>query len=217
MGLLDWFRRRRTIPITCWLDEPSRLRGFTRGVSEDLTRQDRVIVVAHFKDALVTAGQHLANAGIAFETRDRWLPVDTQNLLAGPGPVVATLARALPDLTDVKQRPSPAANATRVALRVFDLHVLADENARIMGFAQGLPSRSRISASVSFDDPVMRTFASPWVKTMMSTLGLKEDQSIESPMVSRALHRALQKLAKKATGNVPCDSIEEWMRRNLPQ
>ena len=80
-----------------------------------------------------------------------------------------------------------------------------------------LPTKTTVAASVSFDDHVMQKFASPWVKTMMSRMGLKDDLPIDSPMVSRGLHRALQKLAKKALSNMRSDSIEEWMRHNLPR
>jgi hypothetical protein len=102
-----------------------------------------------------------------------------------------------------------------VSLRLCGLHVLPAANERVERFARTVPARTRVAVAVSFDDPIMQEFASPWVKSMLAGLGLRADKPIENAMVSKGLQRALQKLAKRATGNVPCDSLQEWMQRNL--
>jgi hypothetical protein len=216
MGLLDWFRRRRTIPITCWLDEPSRLRGFARAVVDDLAGGQRVLVVAHFKEALLQAGQQLAAAGIAFQTKARWSAADTHQLLTSPPrTVMAVLAKTLPDVPEDSRDRSSRVDGPTISLRVSDLHVLREENDRILRFAGSLPAPTRIAAAVSFDDPIMAAFGSPWLKPMMSRMGMKADDPIHDAMVTRGLERALKKLAAKASGNLPTDSIREWMKHNL--
>ncbi|MBL8726873.1 MAG: hypothetical protein JNM25_00490 [Planctomycetes bacterium] len=216
MGFFDWLRSRPTLGITCWLDDGSRARGFVRALEADRARGDRVLVVGQFPAALLRTGEQLAAAGIPFTTQSRWTEADTQQLPAqAPGTVVAVLARSLPDVPEGRARPQPPANAANVSVRLCDLHVLADENDRVERFARSLPARVRVAASVSFDDAIMAEFASPWVKAMMQRMGLKEDVPIDSPMVTKGLRRALQKLGKRATGNVPCDSVQEWMLRNL--
>lgn len=215
MGFFDWLRPRPQIAITCWLDEGSRARGFVRAVQDDLLRGMHVIVAAHFADALVQAGQALAAHAIRVVTIDRWTGAETRRL-AGPasGAPFAVLASRLPDGAEGRIDAGDPAGA-HISLRLCDLHVLAAENDRVVRFARSLPGRVDVRAAVSFDDPVMATFASPWVKSMMATMGLREDQSIDSPMVTKGLVRALRKLERKVTGNAPCDSLQEWMQRNL--
>lgn len=216
MGFLDWFRRRRTIPITCWLDEPSRLRGFARAIADDLARGQRVLVVAHFKEALLQASQQLAGAGVPFQPKASWTAADTRQLLTSPPrTVMAVLAKTLPDVVEDPRDRSSRVDGPTISLRVSDLHVLAEENERILRFAGSLPAPTRVAASVSFDDPIMATSAGPWVKTMMSRMGMKADEPIDNAMVSSGLERALKKLAARATGNLPTDSIREWMKHNL--
>lgn len=216
MGLFDWFRRRRRPPITLWLDNDSQLRGFVDAVADDVESGQAVLVVAHFKEKLVEVGRALAEAGIEFELRSEWTPSDTQQLCSGNASVKAVLAAALPDLPEVRSYPGPA-HVPSVSVRLVDMHVMDEENLRVERFTAGLSAPAQISASLSFDDPVMEVFAKPWVKTMMVRMGLTADQPIDSPMVDKGLRRALQKLAKTATGNVPCDSLPEWLRRNMPQ
>src|SRR5262245_23232268 len=140
MGFLDWLRRRRTIPITCWLDESSRLDGFTRAVADDLGRGQRVLVVAHFKEALLEAGHQLAAAGIAFQTRTSWTAADTRQLLTSPPrTVLAVLAKTLPVAVEESHDRASRPDGPIISLRVFDLHVLAEEHERILRFSSSLP------------------------------------------------------------------------------
>lgn len=216
MGLFDWLRPRPTFAISCWLDEGSRARGLLRAIEADRARGDRVLVVGQFPQALVQTGERLAAAGIPFATKARWTDADSQQLPAQPpGSVFAVLARCLPEVATDRAGAKPPADAPTVSVRMCDLHVLTAENERVERFARSLPAHTRVAASVSFDDPLMATFASPWVKSMLARMGLQEDAPIESPMVTKGLRRALQKLGKRATGNVPCDSLTAWMQRNL--
>lgn len=187
MGLFDWLWPRAPLGITCWLDEPSRLHGFVRDVAADRARGERVLVVGHFPQALVATGERLAAAGIPFVTKARRSDDDTRQLPA--------------------QTPG--------SVRLCDLHVLVAENDRVERFARSLPGGARVAASVSFDDPIMAEFASPWLRSMLERLGLRPDAPIDHPMVSKGLRRALQKLGRRASGNTPCDSLPEWMQRNL--
>jgi preprotein translocase subunit SecA len=47
-------------------------------------------------------------------------------------------------------------------------------------------------------------------------MGLKENEAIEHPMVSRALKNAQQKLEKQVLNEHTASSQEEWFRRNIP-
>jgi preprotein translocase subunit SecA len=57
---------------------------------------------------------------------------------------------------------------------------------------QGDPGETQFF--VSLEDKLMRIFASDMVKTMMGKLGIKEDEPIQSGMVSRALESAQEKI-----------------------
>src|SRR3546814_5637770 len=57
---------------------------------------------------------------------------------------------------------------------------------------QGDPGSSRFY--LSLEDNLMRIFAADWVQRVMAKLGLKEDDIIESPLVSKQIANAQRKV-----------------------
>jgi hypothetical protein len=67
------------------------------------------------------------------------------------------------------------------------------------------------------EDPLLKVFAGAWVQDVLRRLGMKEDQAIESRMVSCRIRSAQQKIEDGATGDVPAGSAEEWIEKNCPK
>lgn len=63
----------------------------------------------------------------------------------------------------------------------------------------------------------MKVFAGDWVKNVLNQLGMKEDEAIESQMVSRRIRKAQQKIEGRAKGTVDAESAAEWLDRNCPE
>src|SRR5690606_17533057 len=57
---------------------------------------------------------------------------------------------------------------------------------------QGDPGSSRFY--LSLEDNLMRAFAADWVQKVMAPMGLKEDDIIESPLVSKQIANAQRKV-----------------------
>ena len=60
---------------------------------------------------------------------------------------------------------------------------------------QGDPGSSRFY--LSLQDDLMRVFAGPWVEKVLKTMGLPEDEAIESRMVTRRLEAAQKKVEER--------------------
>lgn len=215
MGFMSWFRRRPVLPVAVWIDARSRREGLVGDVVADRDRGVGAIVVAHFEAALVQAGQDLAAAGVVFTTVPAGTAAMTQRLAGGGGgEVLLTLARALPE-SAAGPVVAAAARSRPWSVRLIELHVLAAANERVRAFAAALPGPAEVEAATAFDDPVMREFASPAVQRMMLALGLKPGEAIRSPMVSRAVARALAKLERRVGADRPAASLAEWLQQNL--
>lgn len=210
MGLLSWLfgRRRRDLPVSVWLDEPNRVAGLVRTVRADLAAGRTVVLVAHFAQGLIEAGQALAAAGVPLTTLTKWSSPDREPK------VLAILAKSLPR-HDPAAPPALEQSPATFTLRAAELHVLGAENERVVQFLDTLPKGTDASAFVSFDSPTMATFARPWVRAMMAKLGMRPDEPIDSPMVTRGFRKALAKLERRVAGDQPADSLAEWMQRNL--
>ncbi len=95
----------------------------------------------------------------------------------------------------------PDKDASEEVRALGGLHVIGTErheSRRIDNQLRGRAGRQGDPGStqffVSFDDDLMRVFASGRVKSMMQTLGMEEAVPIESKMVTRALEKAQQRV-----------------------
>ena len=76
---------------------------------------------------------------------------------------------------------------------VAERHPLPSVDDRLEEFASELPCRCRFSHHVSLEDAVMKVFAGDWVKNILRQMGMKEDEAIESQMVSRRIRQCSRK------------------------
>ena len=104
-----------------------------------------------------------------------------------------------------------------IDLIVGERHPLPSVDDRLAEFAGELPCRCRLSHHISLEDPVMKIFAGDWVQNILSKLGMKEDEAIESELVSRRVKHAQQKIEGKACGSLDADSASQWLENNCPE
>ncbi|QEG43764.1 preprotein translocase subunit SecA [Roseimaritima ulvae] len=62
----------------------------------------------------------------------------------------------------------------------------------------------------------MEVFAGEWVRNVLTKMGMKEDEAIESQMVSRRIRQAQQKIEGRSFGAVDAESAAEWLEKNCP-
>lgn len=201
MGLFDWLRgsssRLEIQDDLLWLTAAGRLAGIAASVRQSLAEQEppvAILLVAHFQDRFA----------------------ELQNLIEThqfPGCVTATTAEHLATL-NLSSEALPGTE--RVEIVVAERHPLWSRDERIVEFSKGLPCRCRLIHHDCMTDPVVREFAGEWVTKMLKQLGMKEDESFASRMVSRRLQAAQKILEEKIVSDQPADSAEEWLNRNLP-
>jgi len=198
MGLFDLFggtpSRFTELPDVIWLTKQAKLAGLARAVSEALggpEPPDAVLLVAHFRDRAADL-QKLVDDG----------------LIAGPVAVVTA------EELRGKTAGMSLDESRNILLVVGERHPLRSHDEAIADFARGLPCRSRLVHHVSLDEPLMKIFAGDWVQSMLKSLGMKEDEAIESAMVARRIKDAQQKIEERCRSDFPAGSAEEWMERN---
>lgn len=98
---------------------------------------------------------------------------------------------------------------------VAERHFLDSEDDRLIQFAEQLPCTSRIGQHVSLDDPLLEIFVGDTVRSMLEAIGLKDNESIDSPIVTRRIKATQKKLAARATSNTPAPSAAAWISANL--
>ena len=74
----------------------------------------------------------------------------------------------------------------------------------------------RINYFVSLDEPLLAKFAGSNIKELLLKMGMSEDESISHSMIDKAIMNLQEKLNKKTVYEYKADSIESWMKTNLP-
>lgn len=201
MGFFDWFRSSTTNVETeddiLWLTKQAKLRGILRGIEEQLGRTDppsAIVVVAQFKDCLADLEELFAEH-----------PID--------GSVACCLASELETLPRAGE---PPVGTAKFEIVVAERHLLPIHDAAVLKHARGLPDRCRVVQHQSLDDVLMRLFAREWVGSLLSKLGMTEEDPLQSRMVTSRIKRAQRELASRAFDDRPADSAEEWVQRNRP-
>jgi len=100
---------------------------------------------------------------------------------------------------------------------VGERHPLPSVDDRLEEFADELPCRCRFSHHVSLEDAVIKAFVGDWVRNMLTQMGMKKDEAIESHMVSRRIRVAQQKNEGRSFDTVYAESAAEWLEKNCPE
>lgn len=218
MPLFDWLFR--TSRLT---REPDRVfltrkaKWFALGETAARMRQkgECGVVIAHFPATLTEVGERLADHGVPTEIQEQPIrPTDLamrlsedrgEQFLLLPAPVLLGEDEQAPDV----------AGLPGVTVLVPEMHPLPDREQDVEAFAGQLPS-PRLMRFASLEDPVMKLFSGAGVEQILRQLGVKEDEEIQSQMLSRQIRRAQHKIAQQVETEVPARSVEEWMEENLP-
>ena len=199
MGLFDWFTstpsNTTVLDDVIWLTKEAKFKGIVQMVARNLVGDDRphtIILVAHFRDCLEEL-QKISESVTASR------------------PIIVASADAL---QSTRTSTISSDESRPMQIIIGERHPLPSHDDAVLEFAQALPSRCRLVHHVSLEDPLMRAFSGGWVEGMLKSLGMAEDEAIESKMVARQIKAAQQKLAKQCQTDFPAESAEKWMERN---
>jgi len=178
-----------------WISQNAKFKGLARELVERPNRDSvAILLVGHFADTL----EKLTAVTGAYQ---------------GNFPVMATLANQM--TVDIASKLS-LGPADIIELIVAERHPLSSADDRLLQFAEELPCRCRVSHHLALDDPLLKQFVGEWLAGILESLGMTEDEAVESNMVSRRVKQAQQKIESSALGNRDADSAEEWFKENMP-
>ena len=67
----------------------------------------------------------------------------------------------------------------------------------------------------SFDDPLLTRFGAVKTVELINNLGIKEDEMISSPMITKAITRIQKKIGSIVKFEIRTFSMEDWFEQNL--
>lgn len=175
-----------------WMTQNAKLSGIKQQIRQS-SDSAAILLVAHFEETLQQLRSMIADYHTA---------TSVQLILAE-------------DLESDTARLNPEENSV-IDLIVAERHPLKSADDALLLIAEGMPCRFRVTYHVSLEDPLFKLFLSGSLKNLLEQLGMKEDEPIESPMVSRSVKKAQQRVEKQAFGNSRAKSAAEWLEMNMP-
>ncbi|MCA8999958.1 MAG: hypothetical protein KDA80_23380 [Planctomycetaceae bacterium] len=215
-SIVDLFsgRNRKVQPSDeIWMTDQAMWTGFSDALSHPDTRIR--IVTAHFPDDLGGAVEAMQSRRIPFRV---WIAPPSReaamrDLQKMDNEILISDARTFPDWS--QQPPFESAACRPVSVLVCHHHPLPAEDQRIIDFVTSLNPKSELQFYTSLEHPLFQRFMGDSVKELLQLLGMKEDESIHHPMVSRHLQRIQQRIARHNPDRQEADSCGEWFHLNL--
>lgn len=197
-----------------WMTQAAKVRGIASGLQQ--ITNGPCFVITHFPNTFDGMQSLLDGMRLEFSLVEHPVSADDveHSLLDRNRRIILTRAEFLPSITDPPNFEDE--NDATVSLIAVEHHPLAKRDAHVRQFAAGLPIRATLQLHAALDDIVLRAFAGERVAEVLKTLGMKENEPIESNLVRRRIISAQKRLAAAAIDDQPASSAEEWMAKNCP-
>ncbi|MCA9078908.1 MAG: hypothetical protein KDA58_00055 [Planctomycetaceae bacterium] len=215
MGLWDWlFGAKQPTPQVLdrvWFSDAALWANLRKELDTELGCGRHVILVAHFPQRWEQITQWLDQQELEFED---WQPRDWRELrepfASGPGRIWLLPSKDVPNLDPQLDPPGPPLEVTVMATEHHP-HAAGDEP--LHRLEAGLPAAGGVVVQSAVDHPMFAPMQN--LQTILESVGMTEDESIETSIVTRQLARLQQRNARTAGALQPADSAADWIRLNL--
>ena len=181
-----------TLNDRIWLTDAARWKGLREELHEQAAVCSGVLLVAQFPD-----------------TRDALVPLCDE--VDGHCEV-----RLASDLNSDVASYWPVDESRPAFVLVAERHLLRSKDKRVVEFAGELPGKAQVAFHLSLEDALLKAFVGPQIEQLLRQLGMDENESIDSGMVSRRIAAAQKKIAATTFGDSDARSAEEWLAANVP-
>lgn len=221
MPLLGWLRKRPAYearPDKIWLDGAAALTGIAAAAGTQLDAGESVVVAAYFADVLDELSDALAARIGECRLIDRPLRGGDLVQIAAKGDRLLLAPAELLTFDHGEMQRASKSPPLSVAILVREHHPLRSYDERIEQFAATVPALTSLEFHIALDDPLVRQFAGPWVSRVLSGMGLRRDESVESRMITRKIRASQLKIERRTTAlepaHVAARNSGEWLEKN---
>lgn len=67
---------------------------------------------------------------------------------------------------------------------------------------------------MALDEPMMQLFGGERIMGLMKTLGIKDNEAVSHPMITKSVSNAQEKISKKISTDLPAHSQQDWLDKN---
>ena len=197
-----------------WFDAERRLNAICQEALDAGADRTNVLVLAHFKTTLEKIEDALNARSIEYRSYSQ---LDFSSL-CGRGFDTDGTGIWVGQASHFKPRSLPPSDHSPSLLRILvaEHHPMASRDEALLDAAGSLSCDAPVTYHTSMSDALMMHFGGERLRGLMKQLGMQEQECISSPIISRAIKTAQEKIEKQVQLEVETMSPEEWFKYNLP-
>lgn len=211
-------KREPTFDERIWPTDAAKLADVVRGVRASAESGVFPLVVHHFEDTGASIEKALEGAKIRCRRVTDFDVVRAGNLgswrTAGQAMILAS--SILPwEVRSGEPEPPNAPDALAAHLHLCEHHPTRSGDVHVLSLHRALGLASTPTCYTSLDEPWLHHFGTGRLQEVIVQLGLEETERLQHSMITKAVHKAQDRIARQITQEVPAATCAEWVRRNL--
>lgn len=197
-----------------WLDGNRKLDAICQDVLEASAGRSNALVLAHFKSTLAIVEEGLRARSIEYKS---FLPPDFSSLcIRGHDPESTSVWVGLASYFQARSSAPAEQSPSSLRILVAEHHPLFSRDEVVLEAARSLSCNPQVINYTSLTDPLLNHFGGDRMRGLMKQMGMEEQECISSPVISRAIRTAQEKIQSQVQREMQTNSPEEWFRFNLP-
>ena len=197
-----------------WLDGNRKLEGICQDALDARAELSNALILAHFKSTLSILEDRLSARAIDYKP---YQPLDF-SALCFRGHDTASAVVWVGLASYFQARTSAPLEQSRSGLRILvaEHYPLVSRDEAVLDATRSLACDAQVIHYTSLTDPLLNHFGGDRIRGLMTQMGMEEQECISSPVISRAIRNAQEKIRKQVQREMQTNSPEEWFRFNLP-
>lgn len=190
-------------PDLVWMSTAAKLDALRERTRVEAFSGGPVLLLAHFTD-LLTPLQAIAAT----------CEGSVQACLATPDAVHEAVDQIRGE-SAVEAAADQSAAESPLTIFVAERHPLAAPDGAWLKSLRERAVHCEVTHFLSLDDALLATMVGDGLRELLRRMGMREDEVIESRLVSRRVRDCQKKIEAAATGDEPADSAAEWCLKNM--
>ncbi len=212
MGLFSFLKSDKPVYTDkVWKTRPVAMKGMITEALKDITQKQVPVVFCYFEDTITEVITFLTTAGVPYFH----LTNDSMGDATGQSNVVLVChASLISSSSGLIGLLNVLSSGSKVQFLFAGHYPLPAKENKIIEKLSSYPS-AEITFCSSIDEPSFEPFGADRIVAILDQLGLREDECIEHPMVSKAMANARAKIEGMVKHEVTAKSEGEWFIRNI--
>jgi hypothetical protein len=213
MSLFSFFKSDKPVYADkVWKTRPMAMKGMITEALKAITQNKVPVVFCYFDDTITEVVSFLTTAHVPYFH----LTNDTIGEASDQSNVVfVSDASLISSSTGLVGWLHALSLKSKIQFLFAEHYPLPGKEIKMLEKLSSSYPQSAITFCSSMDDPSFEPFGADRIVAILDQLGLKEDECIEHPMVSKAMANAREKIESKVQHEIAAKSEGEWFLRNI--